>query len=91
MRLNIKVGSEAGLCGSCRHSHIVRTVKGLTIDCDAGQPRRIPAPVLECNLHSAEGHSRHEMERLGWVLEVKKGEIIGFKPPKRMTYYGEPG
>ena len=39
--------------------------------------------VVECTRYSFRyDEVPHEMKQIGWVLEVKKGRVIGFKSPK---------
>jgi hypothetical protein len=83
--MHIKEGVARGLCGSCSEAHI-------TVDDRGGQmvwckglsyqsPQVVERPVHHCTGYEARntGMDRHEAEKIGWVLEVKrKGSDIGF-------------
>lgn len=72
------------LCGSCRHSLIIKNSVGTNYFCLPGSnPIKLAAPATECNNYeSANLATKYEMVDLAWVLEIKKGKIIGFNPPK---------
>jgi hypothetical protein len=87
MPFNIKMNNESGLCGTCRHAFITRG-DGLSqhvIICE----RIHPAPEVRFIVRTCSDYqernkpSEYDMEKIGWVLEVKGGKVIGFRPPKK--------
>ena len=76
---------DYGLCGSCKHSHCLRTAKGKTfIQCEMlkAPANNITEPVESCSEFDEHGTmARWELEQIAWVLEVKKGKTIGFVSP----------
>lgn len=84
LRVNIKEGVRKGLCNSCRMAHIIIGASGReTVRCQQSMDSPIiPEPVVECSDYSAKNAmSMHDMEQKAWVIEVKSGKIMGFKPP----------
>lgn len=44
----------------------------------------VPFRVVECNEYDSKtSMSKYEMEKIGWVMEVKNGKHLGFKPPQK--------
>ena len=76
-----------GLCHGCRKSHITKDDRGeslTTCIANSSQPRVIRRPIVECDRHEEMGTiSNWEAEKIAWILEVKKGQVIGFKPPEK--------
>jgi hypothetical protein len=73
------------LCQSCKESQIIVDHMGRSrVICHEGmQPREMRMPVARCSRYSQEGRMADwEAEKIGWVLEVKKGVIIGFRKPE---------
>ena len=86
MRINIKFkdGVAGGLCGSCQHSHVMIDRRDHeAVVCEWLHPHwRIVRPLRHCNNYQAKGaQDKHEMEKVAWILEIKKGAVIGFRPP----------
>ena len=89
MRFNLKFRSGPSLCHTCRYSHVFTPLGSARehIHCDRpGQMHSINmgAGATECNQHlSTNAMSEWEAKERGWILEVKGGKIIGFKPPRK--------
>lgn len=87
MPFTIDDPTDSGLCGRCDHSQVIRgdRLKDHTVLCNWQHPAlNITRLVRRCSLFEAKNSiSKSEMEKIGWVLEVKGGKVIGFKPPKR--------
>jgi len=55
----VRFGPPAGLCGSCRHRHLVRNTRGSTFSLcrraswDPALAKYPPLPVLDCHGHAA--------------------------------------
>lgn len=75
------------LCQSCDSGQIIEYADGTwMVVCHAMYPdRRLPLkPVVDCSSYEQKGRiSRHDAEKIGWVLEMKKGGRPGFVPPKK--------
>lgn len=78
---------ETPLCQSCRYSQIIkgpqqyqeRTFCGVS-----GESKQVPFPVVICSSYLSKGEMNEwEAKAIGWVLEVKKGQVVGFRPPRR--------
>lgn len=84
MRVKIKEGVARGLCGSCDNSFIREDQKGqVEVWCHYFHPMRsVGRPIVECSGHEEKGKmSKHDMDRVAWILEVKAGRVVGFQPP----------
>lgn len=80
--------APSGLCHKCQHSTIVTLKSGSTIYYCSDFSVRLSSPAVECSSFQEEGKSKWEMERIAWILEVKKGKVVGFvapNPKKRGT------
>lgn len=45
---------------------------------------RVKFPVVECSGYTPNGQmSEYTAKSIGWVLEVKAGKVMGFKPPQK--------
>ena len=87
MKLNFKGFGELSLCDKCQHSQIQITSQGdRIVKCSAmfaTATQRVPPNIAECNKFLPVGTpSQHDMEKQAWILEVNKGQPMGFKPPK---------
>lgn len=82
---------DVRLCNNCIHAQIVKgPQQGQELVYCNGIQKYMAFPVVECNAHAPLGEMQEwEAKRIGWVLEVKAGKVIGFKPPKK-EYNGEP-
>lgn len=94
MRLKVHDGTrpDVRLCDTCQHSVIVKgPQQGQEIVvCSFESLGRLPFPVVECSMYSMKGAmSEWDAKQIGWVLEVKAGKVVGFKPPKK-EYQGVP-
>jgi hypothetical protein len=84
MRFTMKPGSR-GLCYSCEEAQVMTDPQGReVILCHVGMRSvRLPAPMKECSRYDPTGVlKQYEAEKIGWVLEMRKGQVIGFRPPK---------
>lgn len=85
MPFKIKYKSQ-GICRSCRSSQVMTDIKGreVTVCHNIHPSQQIPFPLLECNSFEEVGKmTQYEAEKVGWVLETKGTQIIGFKPPQQ--------
>lgn len=93
-RVHIKEGIGRGLCGSCANSTVVRFTTGDDYyRCEqisfGSRGGRIPAPVSECSdYHPINTPTKFEMKEVAWVLETKKGKVIGFLSPEEAKEKG---
>ena len=81
-----------GLCGSCRWSTVARRSRGPAfIRCNQFE-RMIQSPMVDCSRYLQAGsQTQFEMEDSAWVLEVRKGKVIGFTSPEERRKRGEGG
>lgn len=85
MKININFKNEHGLCGSCQNSQVMTDTRDdQQMLCFNTHPAiQIPRPLKHCSSYEAKGiPSRHDLERIAWVLEFSKGKPIGFRAPK---------
>jgi hypothetical protein len=78
------------ICDTCCYSTIVRgSQQGQeVVICSELYPLRgvISWPVVECTSYLEKGSlTEQRAERIGWVLEVKAGKVVGFIPPKKKS------
>jgi len=84
LRMNIKEGPARGLCGKCQNAIIRQEETGEPfVSCGAYYPPRdIVRNVVSCTGFDERGQNTvDEMKKIAWILEVKKGRIMGFKTP----------
>jgi hypothetical protein len=86
MPFTLKETPDRGLCATC-NSGMVREGDRFTeaeIFCSVSRTAgRVPFLVRACSDYTAKNApDKWEMEQIAWVLEVKKGRVIGFRPPK---------
>lgn len=77
---------ESNLCRTCTYAHVITDHRDRTTTLCGRYKRaiQITAPVTQCSVYNAMNKMpEYEANRLGWVLEVKKGHVVGFKPPKQ--------
>jgi hypothetical protein len=82
----MKEGPPPTLCGRCENGQVMRSEFGHEETwCFNSHPARtIRFPVTSCNEYRREGEmTEYDAKQIGWVLEVKAGKVIGFKPPLR--------
>lgn len=86
MPFTMRDKNESGLCGTCRFGHVMRgeRLADHVIACANFHPvQTIRFVVQQCSDYkSTTTQTRHDMERVAWVLEVKKGKPVGFRPPQ---------
>lgn len=82
---------DVRLCDTCRYSHILRgaqqgqeiVICSRIFDKDV----YLPWKVVQCSSYMDKlAMSRGEADQIGWVIEVKDGRYVGFKPPKKDEY-----
>lgn len=75
------------LCDMCRYARILKGPQQghERVLCTAGVDSvELTFPVVQCNTYCEIGAmSDWEAKQIGWVLEVKAGRVMGFKPPER--------
>jgi len=89
LKLKIRGGtlSDKRLCDSCKYGNIINGSNGQEIVLcsrmgDGIYREALPFKVVECTMYKNNLHKElYELEEVGWVLEVKKGEVIGFRKP----------
>lgn len=85
----VQGGTPSGerLCDNCTSSTIIKCDNGVEkIFChsmpEGSGSHQIKDIVVECSSFRKRGElSIHAMEEMGWILETKKGQIIGFVNP----------
>lgn len=87
MSFTVRDTDDSGLCGRCEHATVLRgdRLADHVILCNWFHPAlALQRLVRTCTVYQPLNTlDKHEMERIGWVLEVKGGRVVGFKPPKR--------
>jgi hypothetical protein len=83
--------SGPGLCFGCRYAQVIQgqQISDLTVWCEAHfeRPKRIPRPVVSCtDFKRRDEQTRGEMEKIAWILESKRGKVIGFFQPAEHKY-----
>jgi hypothetical protein len=88
MSFTIKAShADLGLCALCAHAEIVSgdTEMQRAVGCTnlvRATQRQIRWPVRSCSGYEERGKpSQFELERIAWILEVKRGKRIGFASP----------
>lgn len=78
---------DVGLCGRCREAVIMRgeRQRDVQVYCQfAHPPVALKFVVHRCSEFSEIGKPKdYEMEKIAWVIEVKAGKFIGFRPPTK--------
>lgn len=87
LKMTDKTRSSVRLCDTCVHSRIIKGPQQYQeeVHChEGGHPSRIIFPVVECNMYKRMGElDEWDAKQIGWVLEVKAGKVLGFKPPSK--------
>lgn len=85
MSFTIKKGNDLDLCATCRYGHKIQGAQQSqrVVLCSAHAPGvRIPFPVVDCNKYiGVKELAKWEAEDMGWLLEVKSGQVVGFMSP----------
>ena len=82
MKLSIRRRNET-LCSSCSQGMVVQGHGKKLVRCNV-LDALLTFPVLECSGYSPIGRmDEWEAGKIGWILEVRGGRVIGFKPPKK--------
>lgn len=87
MPFSLKDTNDSGLCGHCHHSMITRgdRLQDHTIRCNWTYPAMLVRQLVSTCSEFQQKNTldKHEMEQIGWVLEVNGGKVIGFRPPRK--------
>ena len=72
------------LCDSCQNGFVAVTSSGKEfVFCQAIR-RDIHSKITECSDYKhLKEKDEYELAPMAWILEVKNGKSIGFKPPKK--------
>lgn len=75
--------SRESLCETCRNSIIAKDIDGRNVlnICNSGSPIQIKSIIAECTDYRFKYSDPWEFKESAWILEVKKGQVIGFRPP----------
>lgn len=78
--------SRPSLCFDCTKAHVFRGhgVSSLRVRCQAAyeDPIEIKDVITTCSDHqSRNSQDLHELKKIGYVLETRKGKPIGFVSP----------
>jgi len=79
------------MCVSCSHSHVYENDLGEEYIICRIDDRRVPMrrSIVRCDSYTEfAGMDEWKAERIGWVLQIDKGRVIGFKRPKRDKWDG---
>ena len=75
--------SGVDLCQTCTSSHIWDDGTGHHKRCTAdGRGTPIHGPVSFCSEFMEAGKTKYDYEKIAWILEVKKGQVVGFIGPQ---------
>lgn len=89
MPVTIKETPDRGLCGTCAMAHIREgdRFSETVIQCsESGRSGRVTFLVRSCSDYARRNDlDKYDMEKIAWILEVKKGRFIGFRPPKDLA------
>ena len=73
------------LCRKCKHSQVIEFNNGSEeIYCMAmPETKRLTKAVQTCNQYSnVMQKDEYELRQIAWILEVNKGQVIGFRKPR---------
>lgn len=91
MALTVHMRKGTGnLCDRCIHSTVIRGENSEVVYCsDIGG--NIRGMVKECSGFESPGKVEppYTMRQTAWILEVKKGQVIGFQSPEERNKKGE--
>ena len=86
MAFSIKVERTETLCERCGHGTVARNGDDRVIvsSCGAhGSSVHVSEPVKTCSYFDFRWKYAYEMRDKAWVLETRKGQIIGFIAPEK--------
>lgn len=87
--IRLRVRSEhQTLCVTCTHGQVTTIKNGKVINYCHSIGQSIPGPVMECTGYEQDGKTSYDYEKMGWVLEVKKGKMMGFISPQEAKKKG---
>lgn len=77
-------GSHDSLCQSCVHGLVTKDDRERErVFCGAMHTMPVFVPIKQCTRYAKNGAlDEYDLMRVAWVLEVKKGQPVGFRPPK---------
>lgn len=82
MPFSVKDVPDGGLCGRCSMGHVTRRGSDVRVYCQSTETP-IDRAIDTCSTFQHKGSkSRWQFEEIAWVLEVTRGKVIGFRPPK---------
>ena len=90
LRLKVVGGTpdhSDSLCFRCAHAHIYQghAVSDLNLRClvDYDNSFSIHSKIVECNkFYAKRDKTESELNKMGWVLEIRRGRTVGFFPPE---------
>ena len=87
MRIKTQPDASDVLCPRCHYGLVWERRDGERVtQCDyVGRTTVVPGDIVRCNEFLDRNRvSRHDMEKIAWVIRHdKSGRITGFQPPKR--------
>lgn len=84
MPVRVRDEEDFGLCGTCENGHVRRGDRYWDVQIQCGEASRLPVRrlVRSCSAYvQRNALEKYELEQMAWVLEVKRGKPIGFRPP----------
>lgn len=89
MDFNLKFSGAKTKCSTCNYSFIYSTVRDTVVECHYGKDKIMREPVVECSSYEEKNsQSLYEMKEKAWILEVKKGRVIGFVSQEELRKRG---
>jgi phenylacetate-coenzyme A ligase PaaK-like adenylate-forming protein len=73
------------LCYKCNNGQVMKAAdETVRIHCSLlYQGKDIHPYIIECTTFEPKGAlNDYEMKKVAWILELKHGRIVGFKPPE---------
>lgn len=90
MKININFRDKGSLCHSCQHAKITKDDSGnekrqcLVFRYASGRSIDIKENIKECNTYlDKQEVPLYKLEEIAYVMEVKKGGVVGFRPPDK--------
>jgi hypothetical protein len=81
------VHGGSGICSRCQYGQVMERREGQTTTfCHNFYPERaVPPDIVKCNEYlDARQQTKHELEKIAWVIRHdRSGAIKGFEPPKK--------
>jgi len=84
MKLNFKGFKDESLCNHCDYGQVMITSKGDRVVICNSWGRQVLPNITECSTYAPKGSlNEYELRKIAWILEVEKGKVVGFSPPKQ--------